>query len=136
MQQALRGVHPTMRWTIKFGKWLATTRVRASKASRWHFQTQGDARADEVTVQTGRGEDAVYVMLQHMKNHVWRELWPAMPTDARQYWRLDAQCDVALRWRRRRNEEGGGARRQGGRACRCRRSGVCWRGGKRAAGGE
>mmetsp|Transcript_16163 Transcript_16163/g.52983 ORF Transcript_16163/g.52983 Transcript_16163/m.52983 type:complete len:314 (+) Transcript_16163:571-1512(+) len=23
---------------------------------------------------------------QHMKNHVWRELWPAMPADARQYW--------------------------------------------------
>ena len=23
-----------------------------------------------------------------MKNHVWREIWPAMPSDARQYWRL------------------------------------------------
>ena len=49
---------------------------------------QGDVRAEEVTVRTGRGEDSVYVMLQHMKNHVWRELWPAMPADARQYWRL------------------------------------------------
>jgi hypothetical protein len=23
-----------------------------------------------------------------MKNHVWREIWPAMPSGARQYWRL------------------------------------------------
>ena len=23
-----------------------------------------------------------------MKNHVWREIWPAMPSNARQYWRL------------------------------------------------
>ena len=88
MQKTVHGEHPTMRWTIKFGKWLATTRVQASKASRWHFEMQGDVRAEEVTVRTGRGEDSVYVMLQHMKNHVWRELWSAMPTDARQYWRL------------------------------------------------
>ena len=88
MQKTPQGEHPTMRWTIKFGKWLATTRVRASKASFWHFDMQGDVRAEEVTVRTGRGEDSVYVMLQQMKNHVWRELWPAMPADARQYWRF------------------------------------------------
>ena len=34
-------------------------------------------------MRTGRGEDSVYVLLQHMKNHVWRELWPAMPADVR-----------------------------------------------------
>jgi hypothetical protein len=88
MQQTPNGAHPTMRWTIKFGKWLGTTRVLQSKASAWHFEMQGDVRAQEVTVRTGRGEESVYVMLQHMKNHVWRELWPAMPVDARQYWRL------------------------------------------------
>ena len=88
MQKAAAGAHPTMRWTIKFGKWLATTRVKESKASRWHFDSQADTRAEEPTVRTGRGEDSVYVLLQHMKNHVWRELWPAMPADARQYWRL------------------------------------------------
>ena len=88
MQCTPTGQHPTMRWTIKFGRWLATTRLRPSKASRWHFEMQGDARAEEVTVRRGRGEDTVYVLIQHMKNHVWREIWPAMPSDARQYWRL------------------------------------------------
>ncbi|EOD31602.1 hypothetical protein EMIHUDRAFT_231803 [Emiliania huxleyi CCMP1516] len=49
MQCTPTGQHPTMRWTIKFGRWLATTRLRPSKASRWHFEMQGDARAEEVT---------------------------------------------------------------------------------------
>ena len=88
MQRTALGLHPTMRWTIRFGKWLATTRVRALRASRWHATERGDAREEEPTVRTGRGENTVYVALQHMKNHVWREIWPAMPSDARQYWRL------------------------------------------------
>ena len=75
MQCTPTGQHPTMRWTIKFGRWLATTRLRPSKASRWHFEMQGDARAEEVTVRKGRGEDWVYVLIQHMKNHLWREIW-------------------------------------------------------------
>ena len=87
MQRTANGLHPTMRWTIQFGKWLATTRIRQLKASAWHFQMPGDARAEEVVARTGRGHDSVYVALQHMKNHVWQELWPAMPTDARQYWK-------------------------------------------------
>ena len=88
MQRTALGLHPTMRWTIRFGKWLATTRVRALRASRWHATERGDAREEEPTVRTGRGENTIYVALQHMKNHVWREIWPAMPSDARQYWRL------------------------------------------------
>ena len=88
MQRTALGLHPTMRWTIRFGKWLATTRITAPRASRWHATERGDAREEEPTVRTGRGENTVYVALQHMKNHVWREIWPAMPSDARQYWRL------------------------------------------------
>ena len=78
MQRTALGLHPTMRWTIRFGKWLATTRIIAPRASRWHATEQGDAREEEPTVRTGRGENTVYVALQHMKNHVWREIWPAM----------------------------------------------------------
>ena len=29
MQRTALGLHPTMRWTIRFGKWLATTRITA-----------------------------------------------------------------------------------------------------------
>ncbi|EOD20909.1 hypothetical protein EMIHUDRAFT_207922 [Emiliania huxleyi CCMP1516] len=88
MQRTALGLHPTMRWTIRFGKWLATTRITAPRASRWHATERGDPRDEEPTVRTGRGENTIYVALQHMKNHVWREIWPAMPGDARQYWRL------------------------------------------------
>ena len=34
MQKAAAGAHPTMRWTIKFGKWLATTRVKEHLVER------------------------------------------------------------------------------------------------------
>ena len=91
MQRTALGLHPTMRWTIRFGKWLATTRITAPRASRWHATERGDAREEEPTVRTGRGENTVYVALQHMKNHVWREIWPAMPSDARQYL---TTCDI------------------------------------------
>ena len=47
-------------------------------------------------MRTGRGENTVYVALQHMKNHVWREIWPAMPSDARQYWRLVTKQVMSL----------------------------------------
>ncbi|EOD38305.1 hypothetical protein EMIHUDRAFT_109416 [Emiliania huxleyi CCMP1516] len=72
MQRTALGLHPTMRWTIRFGKWLATTRITAPRASRWHATERGDARDEEPTVRTGRGENTIYVALQHMKNHVWR----------------------------------------------------------------
>ena len=52
---------------------------------------------------TGRGADSVYVTIQHMKNHVWRELWPAMPADSRDYWRIVTNRVMAL-W----NGGGGG----------------------------
>ncbi|EOD31504.1 hypothetical protein EMIHUDRAFT_112832 [Emiliania huxleyi CCMP1516] len=96
MQRTALGLHPTMRWTIRFGKWLATTRITAPRASRWHATERGDARDEEPTVRTGRGENTVYVALQHMKNHVWREIWPAMPDDARQYWRLVTKQVMSL----------------------------------------
>ncbi|EOD41116.1 hypothetical protein EMIHUDRAFT_97380 [Emiliania huxleyi CCMP1516] len=63
MQRTALGLHPTMRWTIRFGKWLATTRVRALRASRWHATERGDAREEEPTVRAGRGENTVYVAL-------------------------------------------------------------------------
>ena len=47
-------------------------------------------------MRTDRGENTVYVALQHMKNHVWREIWPAMPDDARQYWRLVTKQVMSL----------------------------------------
>mmetsp|Transcript_6724 Transcript_6724/g.22446 ORF Transcript_6724/g.22446 Transcript_6724/m.22446 type:complete len:213 (-) Transcript_6724:1297-1935(-) len=94
MQRTALGLHPTMRWTIRFGKWLATTRITAPRASRWHATERGDAREEEPTVRTGRGENTVYIGLQHMKNHVWREIWPAMPSDARQYLTQHATCNT------------------------------------------
>ena len=96
MQRTALGLHPTMRWTIRFGKWLATTRITAPRASRWHATERGDAREEEPTVRMGRGENTIYVALQHMKNHVWREIWPAMPDDARQYWRLVTKQVMSL----------------------------------------
>ena len=95
-----------MLWTILFGKWLGTTRVFESKASKWHFGMGADARADTVTVRTGRGANTVHLLLQHMKNHVWRELWPAMPFDSRAYWRGVSWHVMAL-W-----DGGGGGMRQ------------------------
>ena len=50
MQRTALGLHPTMRWTIRFGKWLATTRITAPRASRWHATERGDAREEEPTV--------------------------------------------------------------------------------------
>jgi hypothetical protein len=35
-----RGLYPTMRWTIAFGKWLGCTRIVQSKASRWDLDEQ------------------------------------------------------------------------------------------------
>ncbi|EOD25004.1 hypothetical protein EMIHUDRAFT_237947 [Emiliania huxleyi CCMP1516] len=90
MQRTSRGLHPTMRWTVEFGKWLATTRIVESRASSWHLAEEQSAGQAEATARSGRGSNTVYVALQHMKNHVWRELWPAMPADARQYWHWDA----------------------------------------------
>ena len=55
-------------------------------------------------MRTGRGENTIYVALQHMKNHVWREIWPAMPGDARQYWRLVTNQVMSL-------YDGGGGRK-------------------------
>jgi len=55
---------------------------------------RGDAREEEPTVRMGRGENTVYIGLQHMKNHVWREIWPAMPSDARQYLTQHATCNT------------------------------------------
>ena len=86
MQRTSRGLHPTMRWTVEFGKWLATTRIVESRASSWHLAEEQSAGQAEATARSGRGSNTVYVALQHMKNKVWRELWPAMPADARQYW--------------------------------------------------
>ena len=59
MQRTALGLHPTMRWTIRFGKWLATTRITAPRASRWHATERGDARDEEPTVRTGRGENTI-----------------------------------------------------------------------------
>ncbi|EOD21599.1 hypothetical protein EMIHUDRAFT_117062 [Emiliania huxleyi CCMP1516] len=100
MQQTSRGLHPTIRWTIRFGQWLATTRKYTSKASRWDFSGQNNGREQVAVVRTGRGEDSVYVAIQHMKNHVWREVWPAMPAvgsvEAKQYWRLATHHVMSL----------------------------------------
>ena len=40
-------------------------------------------------VRNTQGRNSYYVTLQHMKNHLWREVWPAMlqGSEATQYWR-------------------------------------------------
>ena len=37
-------------------------------------------------------------MLQHIKNHLWREVWPAMPqgVEARQYWHVVTKQTTAM----------------------------------------
>ena len=86
MMRVARGLHPTVRWTIGFGEWLALTRIRESKASRWLAAEQASARGEEAVVRAGRGAGTVQVMLDNMANHVWREVWPAMPADDKHYW--------------------------------------------------
>ncbi len=66
----------------KFGAG-TTTRLRRCKASAWQVKP---GATSEPTVRTGRGRDTTYVYLQQMKDHLWRELWPAMPEDARSWW--------------------------------------------------
>ena len=72
--------------TVQFGEWLATTRILELRAYSWHLAEEQSAGQAEATARSGRGSNTVYVALQHMKNHVWSALWPAMPADARQYW--------------------------------------------------
>ena len=43
MQRTSRGLHPTMRWTVEFGKWLATTRIVESRACNWHLAEEQSA---------------------------------------------------------------------------------------------
>jgi hypothetical protein len=81
------GAHyPSMHWTIQFGKWLASHRVTKSHASAWDEAAWKDAHMQRKT----KGSNSVHVLLQHIKNHLWRELWPAMPdgVEARQYWHV------------------------------------------------
>ena len=70
MQRTALGLHPTMRWTIRFGKWLATTRITAPRASRWHATERGDARDEEPTVRTGRVPGKTYVHLRRRSSWV------------------------------------------------------------------
>jgi hypothetical protein len=89
-----RGLYPTMQWTIQFGKWLATTRIRKSKADGWDEKAWNDKYQQRKT----KGKDTYYVMLQHIKNHLWRELWPAMldGAEATQYWRVVTKQTMAM----------------------------------------
>ena len=86
MMRTARGLHPTVRWTIGFGEWLASTRIRESKASRWLAAEKASARGEEAVVRAGRGAGTVQVMLDNMAHHVWREVWPALPADDKHYW--------------------------------------------------
>ena len=38
-----RGLYPSMQWTIQFGKWLASSRIRKSKADAWDEKAWKDA---------------------------------------------------------------------------------------------
>ena len=100
-----RGLYPSMLWTIQFGKWLACSRIRKSKADAWDEKAWKDAYQQRKT----KGKDSYYVMLQHMKNHLWRELWPAMldGVEARQFWHVVTKQTMAM-------FDGGGGRYAGG----------------------
>ena len=114
MQRTSRGLHPTMRWTVEFGEWLATTRTVESRACSWHLAEEESAGQAEATALSGRGSNTVYVALQHMKNHVWRELWPAMPADARQYWHWVTRRVMERSSTRRRRRDATGCREGSG----------------------
>ena len=88
------GLHPSMQWTIQFAKWFASHRKNKSHASCWDESQWGD----EYLLKTTRGDDIVNVSLQHMKNQLWRELWPAMPegANAREYWRVVTKQVMAM----------------------------------------
>ena len=77
-------LYPTKQWTVQFGKWLAATRFRESRADDWDEK----AWRDPYQRRTTQGDNTTYVAIQHLKNHLWREIWPAMPMggDAREYW--------------------------------------------------
>ena len=87
MRRTARGDYPSVSATISFGRWLATTRIRACHAAEWEAAVLRAAGAGGVVARTGRGSHTTHVALQHMKNHLWRELWPAMPADTKDYWR-------------------------------------------------
>ena len=89
-----RGLYPSMLWTIQFGKWLASSRIRKSKADAWDEKAWKDAYQQRKT----KGKDFYYVMLQHVKNHLWRELWPAMldGAEARQFWHVVTKQTMAM----------------------------------------
>ena len=70
MQRTSRGLHPTMKWTVQLGEWLATTRILELRAYSWHLAEEQSAGQTEATARSGRGSNTVYVALQHMKNHV------------------------------------------------------------------
>lgn len=89
-----RGLYPSMQWTIQFGKWLASSRIRKSKADAWDEKAWKDAYQQRKT----KGKDFYYMMLQHVKNHLWRELWPAMldGAEARQFWHVVTKQTMAM----------------------------------------
>ena len=100
--------------TVEFGEWLATTRTVESRACSWHLAEEESAGQAEATALSGRGSNTVYVALQHMKNHVWRELWPAMPADARQYWHWVTRRVMERSSTRRRRRDATGCREGSG----------------------
>jgi hypothetical protein len=86
VRAASGGLYPSRNWTIQFGKWYVCTRLRTSRASKWIES----GRAKPCVQRTTRGRCTVFAHLQHIKNHLWRELWPAMPEggDATTYWHV------------------------------------------------
>ena len=53
----------------------ASNRCHTLKAAAWdelHWN-------DPAHVLTGRGGKTVILMLNHAQNHLWREVWPAVP---------------------------------------------------------
>ena len=72
----------------------ATCRILHSRASRW----DENAWKDQYQQRKTKGSNTYYVALQHMKNHLWGEVWPAMPRsfEARQYWRVVTKQTMAM----------------------------------------
>ena len=84
-----------MQWTIQFGKWLATSRIRESKADRW----QEKAWKDEYQKRKTKGKDSLLRdAAAREEPPLWREIWPAMldGAEARHYWHVVTKQTMAM----------------------------------------
>jgi hypothetical protein len=84
MHETDAGMFPSREATIGFGKWFAVRRIKESHAVKWDESAWDEPLAQRTT----KGAVNVHTQLQHIKNHLWPELFPAMPENDKPYWHV------------------------------------------------